>query len=523
MILPENKFFNTKFFYLIILIFFSFFINFYYSNLGVFPIDTFLHYDSSYKILKKELPIRDYWIVSGIFVDYMQSIFFKLFGVSWTTYILHSSLFNSFLTVFVFYFFLTTKIKNYKAFLYSISFSILAYPFSGTPFVDHHATFFSLIATFLIIKGLQSKKNYFWFLAIFLLFLSFFSKQVPAAYLAVFYSILFLIYFFKTKNFKLLIFIFFSIFLFSILSCIILIVGNIDFKEFYIQYLDFPRSIGSSRIENFELSFHDIFNRYKFIIFSIFLLTFLKFKKLGNNKLNFISDEFISFLLILIFTFTLIYHQIMTKNQIYIYFLIPIIFLLIDSELTHFRFKLKRYYSLGLILILSLITIKYHFGFNETRKFHELQETNLKNSVKGENIDPIFKNLNWINPLYQGNPLKEISIINKGKHEIEKINDREIMLITHYQFLESITKKDLNYPNKTFTLDGASMPTKENKYFEYYKNFLKEKIIQKNIKEIYFFKHENISLKVITDYIDNKCYSNKENDLFYILKLECFN
>ena len=118
--------------------------------------------------------------------------------------------------------------------------------------------------------------------------------------------------------------------------------------------MDFPRSIGSSRIENFELSFHDIFNRYKFIIFSIFLLTFLKFKKLGNKKLNFISDEFISFLLILIFTFTLIYHQIMTKNQIYIYFLIPIIFLLIDSELSHFKFKLKKYYSLGLILILSL-------------------------------------------------------------------------------------------------------------------------------------------------------------------------
>ena len=34
----------------------------------------------------------------------------------------------------------------------------------------------------------------------------------------------------------------------------------------------------------------------------------------------------------------------MTKNQIYIYFLIPIIFLLIDS-LSHFKFKLKKYYS----------------------------------------------------------------------------------------------------------------------------------------------------------------------------------
>ena len=210
-ILPENKFFNTKFFYLIILIFFSFFINFYYSNLGVFPIDTFLHYDSSYKILKKELPIRDYWIVSGIFVDYMQSIFFKLFGVSWTTYILHSSLFNSFLTVFVFNFFLHYK----NQVLQSISLFNKFFNFSLSFFWHSFVIIlplFSLIATFLIIKGCNQKKL-FLVLAIFLLFLSF-SKQVPAAYLAVFYSILFLIYLFKTKNFKLLILFFFQYFYF---------------------------------------------------------------------------------------------------------------------------------------------------------------------------------------------------------------------------------------------------------------------------------------------------------------------
>ena len=68
-------------YYLIFIGFFSFFVNYYYSNFGVFPIDTFLHYDSAYKILNNNYPIRDYWIVSGLFVDFFQAFFFKIFGV----------------------------------------------------------------------------------------------------------------------------------------------------------------------------------------------------------------------------------------------------------------------------------------------------------------------------------------------------------------------------------------------------------------------------------------------------------
>ena len=56
-----NKFYNSKFFnspylYLLIIVIYSFCINFYYGNLGVYPIDTFLHYDSAYRILKNEFP-----------------------------------------------------------------------------------------------------------------------------------------------------------------------------------------------------------------------------------------------------------------------------------------------------------------------------------------------------------------------------------------------------------------------------------------------------------------------------------
>ena len=57
----------------IFLVFFSFFINYWTGSRGVFPVDSFLHFDSAARILNNELPIRDYWIMSGLFVDYLQS------------------------------------------------------------------------------------------------------------------------------------------------------------------------------------------------------------------------------------------------------------------------------------------------------------------------------------------------------------------------------------------------------------------------------------------------------------------
>ena len=45
---------KIDYFYIISIIFFSFFINWKYSKYGVFPIDTFLHYDSAYRILNGE-------------------------------------------------------------------------------------------------------------------------------------------------------------------------------------------------------------------------------------------------------------------------------------------------------------------------------------------------------------------------------------------------------------------------------------------------------------------------------------
>ena len=91
-------------FFLIIVSLYSFFITFYYSDFGVFPIDTFLHYDAGYRILNNEYPIKDYWIVTGFWLIFYKH-FFKIFGVSWLSYKIHSSTINLIVSIFSFYFF----------------------------------------------------------------------------------------------------------------------------------------------------------------------------------------------------------------------------------------------------------------------------------------------------------------------------------------------------------------------------------------------------------------------------------
>ena len=71
---------NNKNSLLIILFIFSSAVNFFLSNKGVSVIDTFLHYDSASRILEGNIPIRDYWIVHGLTIDYIQALLFYFFG-----------------------------------------------------------------------------------------------------------------------------------------------------------------------------------------------------------------------------------------------------------------------------------------------------------------------------------------------------------------------------------------------------------------------------------------------------------
>ena len=117
----------NNFFIFIILIFFSLTINLYYGYRGIFPQDSFFHFDAAYNILNDRHPFKDFYSISGIFVDYLQAAFFYFFGVNWFSYTLHAAVINCLLSIFSFILFNALGLPKIYSFLYSIGISIIAY------------------------------------------------------------------------------------------------------------------------------------------------------------------------------------------------------------------------------------------------------------------------------------------------------------------------------------------------------------------------------------------------------------
>ena len=79
--------------------FFSFFINYHYGFIGVMPMDNFVLYNGGYRVLSGYIPFTDYWLVTGPLLDYLNALIFYINGVSWKSFIIHSSLFNLIISI----------------------------------------------------------------------------------------------------------------------------------------------------------------------------------------------------------------------------------------------------------------------------------------------------------------------------------------------------------------------------------------------------------------------------------------
>ena len=165
----DKKILNNKLIYLIIIIIFSFLFNYHYANLGVFPIDTFAFFDTAYNILLDRHPFKDIWVTTGPLVDYLQSFFFKIFGLKWSSYVIHSSFINSLISLIFFITLVNFKLDKLLSFFYAIGLGTLCYTISGTPFAYIHSYVFSLLSVLLFFNGiLLRSKKYFFFLPVFI-------------------------------------------------------------------------------------------------------------------------------------------------------------------------------------------------------------------------------------------------------------------------------------------------------------------------------------------------------------------
>ena len=462
----------------LIVIFFSFLVNFYYSNFGVEPMDSFVLYNGGYKVLNDLVPFRDYWLVTGPLMDYLNGFFFKINGTSWKSFIIHSSLANTIISTLIFILFLQFNLNKIFSLVYTLMFSLLMYPSVGVPFVDHHATILVIISFCLFILGVKKNDNKYFFLIPFFLILGFLCKQTPTIYGIIAIFVLGLFYLIKNNNSKKFLFsVFFGILLSLLFLYFFFIITEIPISNFLNQYIFFASSIGDYRLSNWHFDLLGTIHEYKFIILPllyIFYLTYLKYKQKSK-------EDFIVLLSLIFFTFVILFHQILTMNENYIFFIIPVItaFIHIYSK----ESKNNKNIVLYLVIALCIFSVtKYHFRYNESRKFHRLENVDLKKAVDAKIIDEQLSGLKWITKTYKDNPEEEIKNIVESL-EVLRGEKGNYSIITEYLFISPILNINDHSPNQWYH-PGVSYPLKESKYFSNYKKFFVKKLKKNKITKV---------------------------------------
>ena len=470
--------------FILFLFFFSIIINQHYGNRGAFPMDSFHFFDSGYRVLNGEVPFIDYWLVKGPLLDYIQAVFFYIFGINWQSYVLHASLINALITISTFFVLKNFKLKTTYCFLYSLLFSILAYPSSGTPFIDHHSAFFSLLGIYSLLLAINNQRKLYWALIPVFLGFAFLSKQVPAAYIIL--SVCFILFLYSLTNKK------FDCIKYSFVSSasfvfLILIFGKsqgITLSSFLDQYIFYPQTIGAERLKNLNLTYQNIIENFILIHLAIIPLFYENLKKIFSIKNYIKHNNFYIFLVLLFLTFSLILHQLLTKNQTFIFFLIPILTAFSHISLTDSKLKFKKPICLIIVLICLFATFKYHLRYNENRKFHELKNINFELAINAKKIHKKLSGLKWITPQFKTNPTEEINVINRIESILKK-DTRNKMVITNYSFFSIILDQKLHSPSRVYTGDGTTHPLRGGEYVTKYKELMDNIILRNNISVIY--------------------------------------
>ncbi len=496
----KNK--RKEIFLIVTLLFSSILFNQYYGNLGIQPIDSFFPFNSGYDVLNGYYPFKDYWTITGPFIDIVQALFFKLFGVSWFSYVFHASIFNSIFTMFFFYSLYKFGLNFNICFLYSFFLSFLAYPSSGTPYVDHQASYLSVMAVLCFILALKTNSRLWWFILPIIFVISFLTKQTPTSYIFILISLLSLIHFTLNFDLKKIIAGISGSILVLMIFFLFLVIGDISLTSFTQQYILFPMSLGESRLEDgflFPLEFERIIMRFKLIHLSAAVLLIVLIKKISQNYRYLVNSEFLIIFSLIITIFCLIAHQLMTINGIYIYFLIPI--MLGFSHIYFLKyFKEKKYILYFLIFLGVSSTINYGYKYINKRNFMDLSNANISKAIDASFFDEKLSGLKWITPQYPKNPKAEILKLKEVIKIIDNDKSNKI-IVTDYQFISVILSFYDNSPNKVWYTKHV-YPNKRNKYFNIYKTFFIDNIKNRKINAIYILKpmygHDNVFRNILS-------------------------
>ena len=310
-----------------------------------------------------------------------------------------------------------------------------------------------------------------------------------------------------------------GVFLILLIFFTLLQVGQIKFLSFWEQYILFPKSLGSTRLEwVFPLEFQRVIWRFKLIHLSILILLIVLIKNTYRKFKNLIEKETLIILSLISSAFALIFHQLMTINAIFIYFAIPI-FAGFSHTLGKNYFNNKNFVAYFLIILTLSSTLYYHQNYVSNRRFMDLEKVNLNKSIDGQQLNEMFKNIKWINIFYPENPKDEIIKL-KNAIEVIKNDNRKKIIITDYQFI-SVLLSIYDFSPTRFWYQHHGYPSIENKYFKNWKFFFKNKLKENEIEIIYMIKPLHGESNPLQNILSDDCLINeKPSDIveIYIIK-----
>ena len=313
-------------------------------------------------------------------------------------------------------------------------------------------------------------------------------------------------YVITSKKYQILLNLFYSTAIFLSFIFLFIYLQNIPIELILEQYFYFPVTIANQRYENFTFSFDNVILNFKFIYFFLIPLIVINLKKLVYIKNYFTHDEFSIFFIILGFTICLIFHQLNTKNQLFILFLIPVICILLHPQLMKARIEKKNFLITFFTIACIFFTYKYHIRFNENRKFHEMVNVNFNLAADASKIDKKLTGLKWITPSYSTSPNAEIGLI-IDTLKVLKFDSSKKMIISNYSFFSAILEENTYSPSRWFISNGGAYPIEKNKYFSSYKNYLYEIIDKKQIDSIYVI--FPVKEEELLRYVNMKCFKKK--------------
>ena len=441
--------------------------------------------------------------MTGPFIDFIQALFFKMFGVSWFSYVFHASIFNFIFSISIFYTLYRFRLTVHYCFLYAFLVSIIAYPSSGTPYVDQQSSFLCVMAVFCFILALKTNLKKYWLILPIILGIAFLTKQAPTGHFILIITFLSSIYFIFHFDIKKIIFGIYGLVIFFLIFFITITITEIPLKSFLQQYILYPLSLGGSRMELFfPLELKTIFLRFKLHHLASLLMIAVCIKNVSRNYKYLINDEFLIIIALVSSTFALIVHQLMTINGMFIFFTIPIL-----SGFSHIYclkyFENKKYITYLLIALSVCSTIHYWHKYVDKRDFIDLSKVNFKKAVDAKELDNKLSGLKWITPLYPENPKEEILKLREVINVI-KNDTRNKTIVTDYQ-LVSVLLSSYDYSPNKYWFKLHVYPEKGNKYFDIYKRFFIDKLKENKIEIVYTIEPLIGDNDVLDTILDSSC------------------